>query len=67
MTTTNQRPSLAGPVLRDSVNFRINYTYNGMRAAWTIAATSKEQATRNFRQLLPNAKVTHVAEQPAEW
>lgn len=49
------------PVRRASVDFRVNYTINGMRAAWTIAAFNEGHARNSFKELVPGATINLIS------
>lgn len=47
-------------------DYRVNYTINGMRAAWTVGARSKEHARLTIQELVPGCKVNLVSLQ-GDW
>ena len=54
------------PVRRASADFRVNYTVNGMRAAWTIGAFSEGHARNSFKELVPGATINLISRE-GQW
>ena len=57
------RPAPAPAPIR---NYRVNYTVNGMRAAWSIGARSRAHAIDTMKELVPGCKVNLVSIE-GEW
>ena len=66
MSALQPRPIRSAPVRRTSADFRVNYTINGMRAAWTIGAFNEGHARVSFKELVPGAKINLVS-RIGEW
>lgn len=59
------RPGLASPApaVRD---YRVNYTVNGMRAAWSLGARSRAHAIESMKELVPGCTINLVSIE-GEW
>ena len=59
-------PAVHRPVRRASADFRVNYTVNGMRAAWTICAYNEGHARNSFKELVPGATINLISRE-GQW
>ena len=65
-TPLKQPPVRPVPAPAPIRNYRVNYTINGMRAAWSIGARSQAHAIESMKELVPGCKINLVSIE-GEW
>ena len=65
-TQLNQPPVRRVPAPAPVLNYRVNYTVNGMRAAWSLVARSRAHAIASMKELVPGCIINLVSIE-GEW
>ena len=65
-TQLKQPPARPVPAPDPVRSYRVNYTVNGMRAAWSLGARSRAHAIDSMKELVPGCTINLVSIE-GEW